>query len=167
MEAYVPGVYLQEHFVPDYENTGLLLGPFNRGGHVWRKSIHMGSVILSFHTDQLLKEVGLTFTVLEENYPQIPGCDFSESRFDGLKRCWQNAFTVNPVHQTMGDNILLEGIGHLSLAFKADMIPFTPPLPEGNLSPRTWCPGDRYGWGRYSLSFRTGRLCLDRDGLYR
>lgn len=128
VEADVPEVYLQEHFVPDYENTGLLLGPFNRGGHVWRKSIHMGSVILSFHTDRPLKEAGLTFTVLEENYPQIPGCDFSDSRFDGLKRCWQNAFTVNPVHQTMGDNILLEGIGHLALAFKADMIPFTPPL---------------------------------------
>ena len=29
----------------------------------------------------------------------------------------------------MGDNIILEGIGHLSLAFKADMIPFTPELP--------------------------------------
>lgn len=121
-------VYLQEHFVPDYENTGLLLGPFNRGGHVWRKSIHMGSVILSFHSAKPLKEVGLTFTVLEENYPQLAGCDFSDSRFDGLKRCWQNAFTVNPVHQTMGDNILLEGIGHLALAFKADMLPFTSPL---------------------------------------
>lgn len=128
VEADSPEVYLQEHFVPDYENTGLLLGPFNRGGHVWRKSVHMGSVVLSFHAEKPLKETGLTFTVLEENYPQIPGCDFSDARFDGLKRCWQNAFTVNPVHQTMGDNILLEGIGHLALAFKADMIPFTPEL---------------------------------------
>lgn len=128
IEADSPDVYLQEHFVPDYENTGLLLGPFNRGGHVWRKSIHMGSVILSFHTEKTLEKAKLTFTVLEENFPNIPGCDFSDSRFDGLKRCWQNAFTVNPVHQTMGDNILLEGIGHLALAFKADMIPFTPEL---------------------------------------
>ncbi|WP_158712793.1 alpha-L-rhamnosidase-related protein [Parabacteroides pacaensis] len=129
VEADTPDVYLQEHFVPDYENTGLSLGPFNRGGHVWRKSVHLGSVILSFHTLRPVGQAHLTFTVLEENYPRIAGCDFSDSRFDGLKRCWQNSFTVNPVHQTMGDNILLEGIGHLSLAFKADMLLFTPSLP--------------------------------------
>lgn len=128
VEADIPDIYLQEHFIPDYENTGLLLGPFNRGGHVWRKSIHMGSVVLSFHSEHPIKQGKLTFTVLEENYPQIPGCDFSDAKFDGLKRCWQNAFTVNPIHQSMGDNILLEGIGHLALAFKADMLPFTPPL---------------------------------------
>lgn len=122
-------IYIQEHFVPDYENTGLSLGPFNRGGHPWRKSVHLGSVILSFHSTKPVNKACLTFTVLEENYPQIGGCDFSDTRFDGLKRCWQNSFTVNPVHQTMGDNIILEGIGHLSLAFKADMIPFTPELP--------------------------------------
>lgn len=128
VEADDPDIYLQEHFVPDYDNTGLNLGPFNRGGHAWRKSVHTGSVILSFHSEKPLKEAGLTFTVLEENYPQLPGCDFSDARFDGLKRCWQNTFTVNPIHQSMGDNILLEGVGHLALAFKADMIPFTPAL---------------------------------------
>lgn len=128
VEADSPDVYLQEHIVPDYENTGLVLGPFNRGGHVWRKSVHLGSVILSFHAQKPVKKLNLSFTVLEENYPQIPGCDFSDTRFNGLKRCWQNAFTVNPEDQSMGDNILLNGIGHLALAFKADMLPFTPAL---------------------------------------
>lgn len=129
IEANRDDVYMQEHFVPDYENTGLSLGPFNRGGHPWRKSVHLGSVILSFHSKSSIDNASLTFTILKENYPQIAGCDFSDSRFDGLKRCWQNSFTINPIHQTMGDNIILEGIGHLSLAFKADMIPFTPELP--------------------------------------
>ncbi len=129
IEADQDEVYIQEHFVPDYENTGLSLGPFNRGGHAWRKSVHLGSVILSFHSEKPINKACLTFTVLDENYPQIAGCDFADPRFNGLKRCWQNSFTVNPVHQTMGDNIILEGIGHLSLAFKADMIPFTPELP--------------------------------------
>lgn len=128
IEANRDDVYMQEHFVPDYENTGLSLGPFNRGGHPWRKSVHFGSVILSFHSKRSIGNASLTFTVLKENYPQITGCDFSDSRFNGLKRCWQNSFTINPIHQTMGDNIILEGIGHLSLAFKADMIPFTPEL---------------------------------------
>lgn len=129
VEANEPDVYLQEHFLPDYENTGLNLGPMNRGGHPWRKSIHYGSIVLSFHSENPLTQAHLTFTVLEENYPKIKGCDFSGSRFDGLKRCWQNTFTVNPEHQTMGDNVLLEGIGHLSLGFKADLLPFTQALP--------------------------------------
>lgn len=129
VEADSPDVYLQEHFLPDITNTGLSLGPYNRGGHPWRVSIHLGSVVISFHTLKPLKKINLTFTVLPENYPHIAGCDFSDSRFDGFKRCWQNNYTLNPETMTMGDNIILNGIGHISLYFKADMLPFTSSLP--------------------------------------
>ncbi len=129
LEADNDQVYLQEHIIPDYSNVGLSLGPFNRGPHPGFRAYHKGTVMLSFHTKSSVKEVGIKFTVLDENYPKIEGCDFSDSRFDGLKRCWQNSFPVRPVQQCMGDNILLNGIAHLAMGFKADMLVFTPDLP--------------------------------------
>lgn len=128
IEASEPDVYLQEHFLPDYDNTGLSLGPFNRGGHTYRKSVHLGSVALSFHARKPIEETTIKFTVLEDNYPHLAGVDLSDAKFDGLRRCWQNAFTLNPETMTMGDNIMLSGIGHLALAFRADLLPFTPAL---------------------------------------
>ena len=128
IEADDPNVYLQEHFLPDYDNTGLSLGPFNRGGHTYRKSVHLGSVALSFHARKPIRGTTIKFTVLEDNYPHLPGVDLSDKKFDGLRRCWQNAFTLNPETMTMGDNIMLSGIGHLALAFRADLLPFTPAL---------------------------------------
>ena len=128
IEADDPDVYLQEHFLPDYDNTGLSLGPFNRGGHTYRKSVHLGSVALSFHARKPIRGTTIKFTVLEDNYPHLPGVDLSDKKFDGLRRCWQNAFTLNPETMTMGDNIMLSGIGHLALAFRADLLPFTPAL---------------------------------------
>ncbi|MDD4116103.1 MAG: hypothetical protein PHG27_11015, partial [Massilibacteroides sp.] len=128
IEANENEVYLQEHIVPDETNTGLSLGPYNRSGHTIRKAIHHGSIMLSFHTKESIKEAHLHFTVLDENYPHLAGCDLSDKKYNGLKRCWQNVFTLNPNNQTMGDNILLEGVGHLSLPYKADLLPFTPEL---------------------------------------
>lgn len=128
IEASEPDVYLQEHFLPDYDNTGLSLGPFNRGGHTYRKSVHLGSVALSFHARKPIEETTIKFTVLDDNYPHLPGVDLNDAKFDGLRRCWQNAFTLNPETMTMGDNIMLSGIGHLALAFRADLLPFTPAL---------------------------------------
>ena len=127
VEASSDAVYMQEHIVPDDTNTGF---PYHASGaHTAYRAYHKGSVILSFHTAERMDDVQVKFTVLDENYPQIEGCDFSSDRFDGLKRCWQNAFPVNPRQQTMGDNILLNGIGHLAMSFKADMLVFTPALP--------------------------------------
>ncbi|MBO7418404.1 MAG: hypothetical protein J6U14_05670 [Bacteroidaceae bacterium] len=128
IEANEPTVYLQEHFLPDYDNAGLSLGPFNRGGHTYRKSVHLGSVVLSFHARKPIEKTTIKFTVLEDNYPHLEGVDLSDHKFDGLRRCWQNAFTLNPETMTMGDNIMLSGIGHLALAFRADLLPFTPAL---------------------------------------
>jgi len=126
IEANDPNVYIQEHLLPDKSNVGLNLGLGNVGGHTRRVAVHLGSVVLSFHTLVPLKEVELLFTVMDENYPHIAGCDFSDAKFDGLKRCWQNNFTLDPATMSMGDNILLNGIGHISLYFKSDLLPFTP-----------------------------------------
>lgn len=133
VESTDTNVYMQEHFVPDYSNTGLALGPFNRGSHSGYRAITLGSVVLSFHTEKATDKAKVSFTVLDENYPKLVGCDFSDSKFDGLKRCWQNIFPVNPDEQCMGDNLLLSGVAHLSMIFKSDMNVFTPPLP-GNES---------------------------------
>ncbi len=130
VEADNNNVYLQEHIIPDYSNSGLSLGPFNRGGHTNRLAYHKGRIVLSFWTENPVEKVKLHFSVMDENYPHIAGCDFSANKFDGLKRCWQNSFPVNPSQQCMGDNILLNGIGHLSMGFKADMMVFTPELPS-------------------------------------
>ena len=129
VEASDTNIYMQEHFVPDYSNLGLALGPFNRGLHSGYRAVTLGSLILSFHSKQDITQAKISFTVLDENYPHIIGCDFSNSKFDGLKRCWQNAFPINPDEQCMGDNLLLSGVAHLSMMFKSDMNIFTPALP--------------------------------------
>lgn len=129
VEAADTNIYMQEHFVPDYSNMGLALGPFNRSEHSGYRAITLGSIVLSFYSEEAVSNAKISFTVLDENYPKIAGCDFSDSKFDGLKRCWQNAFPVNPDEQCMGDNLLLSGIAHLSTIFKADMNVFTPALP--------------------------------------
>ncbi len=129
VESDNKSVYIQEHIIPDYSNTGLALGPYNQGPHSGFRAYHKGTVLVSFHTIENIKEARLRFTVLDENYPKIVGCDFSDSRFDGLKRCWQNSFPVNPLQQCMGDNILLNGIAHLAMQNKADKLVFTPDLP--------------------------------------
>lgn len=129
VESADTNVYMQEHFLPDYSNTGLALGPFNRGLHSGYRAITLGTVVLSFHTKVASDNAKISFTVLDENYPKRAACDFSDSKFDGLKRCWQNAFPVNPDEQCMGDNLLLSGVAHLAMMFKSDMNMFTPALP--------------------------------------
>jgi Glycogen debranching enzyme len=129
IEASVGQIYMQEHMVPDDTNAGLTYGPFNRGSHTGFRAIHKGAVVLSFHAEKEVSDAKITFTVLDENYPKIDGCDFSSDRFNGFKRCWQNSFPMNPLDRVMGDNILLDGVAHLAMSFKADMLVFTPALP--------------------------------------
>lgn len=129
VESSEAEIYLREDIVPDYTNAGLALGTFNRGPHSAYRAYTLGHIKLSFDAREPVKNAKIIFTVLEENYPNGESYDFSSSRFDGLKRCWQNAFPVEPRRQTMGDNILLSGVAHLAMVFKADMAVFTPPLP--------------------------------------
>lgn len=125
VEASEPDVYIQEHMVPDWDNAGQNLGQGDLHSHKERKALHLGEIMLSFHAQTAHKQLTLTFKVLEENYPAMTVADFSDSRFDGLKRCWQNMFTLEPNSQTIGDDIHLAGYGHIALYFKADMLPFT------------------------------------------
>ncbi|MGV8137489.1 MAG: hypothetical protein AB2L20_19925 [Mangrovibacterium sp.] len=171
VEAADTNVYMQEHFVPDYSNMGLAFGPFNRGPHSGFRAITLGAVILSFHSGQPTGNTKISFTVMDENYPKLAGCDFSDSKFDGLKRCWQNAFPVNPAEQCMGDNLLLSGVAHLAMIFKSDMNVFTPALPgkesvsdalgrslettfSGRVDPKTGRIND-YGWESTEVSLIT------------
>ena len=126
VEASSPDIFIQEHMVPDWDNAGQTLGQGDLSGHHERKSLHLGEIMLSFYAENPTNEVRLTFKVLPENYPHLPNADLSDPKFDGLKRCWQNAFTLEPTTQTIGDDIHLAGYGHIALYFKADMLPFTP-----------------------------------------
>jgi len=128
IEANNPYIYCQEELVPDKNIVGLNLGYANTYHHISRKAYHHGFILLSFHTTKETKNTQLTFTIEKEHYPKIKGCDFSQPKWNGLKRCWQNAFTLNPETFSMGDNILLHGIAHLAIHFKSDMSVFTPRL---------------------------------------
>lgn len=129
VEASAPDIHMQAHIIPDCTNAGLAVGAYNRSIHSAFRAYTLGTVLLSFHAEEGVGTAEITFTVLAENYPKIQGCDFSDAKFDGLKRCWQNNFTVNPEQQCMGDNLLINGIAQLSMAFKADVAVFAPPVP--------------------------------------
>ncbi len=130
-EASIPNVTIQEQLIPDPTNAGMNLGFSNFGSHNNRRAFHHGRFEFSFHIDQPVSEVRLTFTVLPEIFPQIPGCDFSDPKWDGLKRSWMNNFTLNPPTLSLGDNPILHGLGHLAIHWKSDLSVFTPELLPG------------------------------------
>ena len=131
IESNNPYIYCKEQLVPDKATSGLSLGCFNTGYHIFKRAFHTGVILLSLHATKNIKNTELTFTIEREHYPKIKGCDFSQPKWNGLKRCWQNAFTLNPETLSMGDNILLHGIAHLAIHFKSDMSVFTPQLFPG------------------------------------
>ncbi|HCE42204.1 MAG TPA: hypothetical protein DET40_01480 [Lentisphaeria bacterium] len=120
-----------EELVQLKEMTGLCLGFKNNGYHNRMFGYHHGAVRLKFHAKSKIKKVSLTLTVEKENYPQIKGCDFRSPKWDGLKRCWMNSFTLEKKSLTMGDNIALGGIAHLAVHFKSDLLLHTPELSNG------------------------------------
>ncbi|RMD81060.1 MAG: hypothetical protein D6820_05770 [Lentisphaerae bacterium] len=124
-------VSLCETLVPDPANMGMNLGSTNWGNHNNRRAFHHGYFEVAFETDTPLQEVELHFTVMPEIVPNIPGCDFSDPKWNGLKRCWMNCFTLNPPTLSLGDNPILNGLGHLAIHWKADLSLFTPELLPG------------------------------------
>ena len=125
------GITARQTMSADPERSGLNLGCLNTGHHVSRKAYHEGTVEISFHSATEATEIELVFSVEPEHYPHIAGVDFSAPRWNGLKRCWQNSFTLNPETLSMGDNPVLHGIAHLAIHFKSDVSVFTPPLLDG------------------------------------
>ncbi|HBC86535.1 MAG TPA: hypothetical protein DCZ94_06235 [Lentisphaeria bacterium] len=120
-----------EEFVQLKEMSGLCLGFKNNGYHNAMFAYHHGAVRLKLHAKSKIRKAALTLTVEKENYPQIKGCDFSSPKWDGLKRCWMNSFTLEKKSLTMGDNIALGGIAHLAMHFKSDLLLYTPALSTG------------------------------------
>jgi hypothetical protein len=131
IEADSPDVTVLEEVVPDASNAGLNLGLSNDGNHTARKAYHHGQVALTFELSAPTREVALTFRVQPERFPRIAGCDFSDARWDALRRCWMNAFTLDPASLSLGDNYILGGLGHLAIHWKSDLSVFTPPLLPG------------------------------------
>jgi hypothetical protein len=124
-------VFARQTMSADPGEMGLNLGCRNTGYHTSRVAYHRGQVEVSFHAREAIEQVELVFHVEPEHYPQLEGVDFSGRQWDGLKRCWQNSFTLNPETLSMGDNPVLHGIAHLAIHFKSDVSVFTPPLLEG------------------------------------
>ncbi len=120
-----------EELVRLKEMTGLCLGYKNKGHHNEMFAYHHGAVILKFRAISTMKKATLTLTVEKENFPRLKGCDFRNPRWNGLKRCWMNSFTLQKHSLTMGDNIALGGVAHLAMHFKSDILLHTPQLPNG------------------------------------
>ena len=131
VEASRPGVRIKEELIPDETNVGLNLGFSNAHDHTARKAYHCGQVALTFCVDEPVDTIELTFTCEPEGIPHVEGCDFSDAKWNGLKRCWMNSFTLSPATLSLGDNFILDGLGHLAIHWKSDMSVFTPPLLKG------------------------------------
>jgi len=124
-------VTIREMLIPDPSNAGMNLGFTNLGDHNNRLAFQHGRFEYSFELAEPAREVELTFTVLPELFPQLPGCDFSDKKWDGLKRSWMNNFTLHPPTLSLGDNPILNGLGHLAIHWKSDLSVFTPALLPG------------------------------------
>jgi len=120
----------REEFIPSAEMSGLCLGYKNTGGHNRMFSYHHGLLKLSFSAGVPRDKMELILAVEPEMHPEIE-FPAEDRRWDGLRRCWMNSFTLAKDSLTMGDNTALSGIAHLAMHFKADMIPHTPSFSNG------------------------------------
>ncbi len=111
------------------DRQGLALGLNNRGHHTVQQAYHHGRIRLLFSAPDNSVPLKLSFTCEPEHYPALPAD--SGPQWDGLRRCWHNAFTRDRRYLTMGDNPLLSGVSHLALHFKSEMGLFTPEILPG------------------------------------
>ncbi len=115
-------VYCIEELVKSSDFTGLGLGYLNHDiGHNDMYALHFGASRLTLKSKNPLERVSLKFKVLDEVYPTLP-FDASGSEWNGLKRCFLNSFALNREFFDMGDNIYLNGMGHLSVHMKSDLL---------------------------------------------
>lgn len=117
---------LDEIIIPDEKYFGLNLGLDNLGMHSKVLPYHKGYLKSSVSPNANNKNFRLQLEVLNENYPGIKQNKLADEKWNGFKRCWENAFTLERHSLTMGDNIFLGGVAHLSMHFKTDMMCFTP-----------------------------------------
>jgi hypothetical protein len=124
-------VTVVQQVVPDLANAGLNLGLPNVSDHIARKAYHLGEIALVFVLGEPRRSFELVLTVLPELVPEIEGCDFTGDQWQGFRRCWMNAFTLNQDTLSLGDNPILHGLGHLAIHWKSDMAVYTPELSPG------------------------------------
>lgn len=117
----------EETLVKSADMAGLNLGFQNLGGHRQGCALHHGWSRLVFRLAQPAARAALRFTVLEEQYPRHHGDAFDGAAGSGLRRCWMNNFTLERNSCTMGDNIYLGGLAHLSMHHKADLLDLMDP----------------------------------------
>lgn len=131
LETSNPGVLITEEMVPDLANAGINHGWAHANSLCARKTYHLGEIAMLFRCETPGERVELHFTVADEIVPVVDGCDFAGAEWDGLRRCWMNAFTLNPPTLSLGDNPILHGLGHLAIHWKSDMSVLTPDLLPG------------------------------------
>lgn len=115
------GVTCEERLITSREYTGLDLGAENYGYHNQMHALHYGYSELTFRN----KSPGpaeIRFEIMEEVYPPLAFEGGGGPAWNGLRRNWMNAFALNREYFDMGDNIMLNGRGHLAVHMKSDML---------------------------------------------
>lgn len=128
IEAAEGELECRETLIRSGEMTGLSLGYQNHGGHNDVVALHHGISRLVFRRPRgaaPAKKASLRITAEPEISPKAPF--LADSRWDGFRRAWLNNFPLNRPTLTMGDNIYLEGLAHLSVHNKADMLALCDP----------------------------------------
>ncbi len=116
-----PGVTCEETLLTSREYTGLDLGAENYGYHNRMHALHYGCSVLTFrHTGACA--CALRFEIMEETYPELGFEGGGDAKWNGVRRAWMNAFSLNRIYFDMGDNIMLHGRGHLAVHMKSDML---------------------------------------------
>lgn len=115
------GVYCEEELITSSEYTGLDLGAENYGYHNAMHALHYGCAALNFKTKTSGKAT-VRFEIMEEVYPALDFADGDDSCWNGVRRQWMNSFSLNRKYFDMGDNIVLQGRGHLAVHMKSDLL---------------------------------------------
>ena len=127
IESTSPAIECFEELVESKEMSGLNLGYMNHGLHTFMVNLHHGVSRLSFRVKRgaAPKSATLRFTVLPEIAPSAPFV--ADPAWNGFRRSWLNNFALNRETLSMGDNIFLNGMAHLAVHNKADMLELCDP----------------------------------------
>ena len=129
IEAAEGDIECRESLVESAEMAGLQLGYKNHGFHTRVVALHHGVSRLVFRlrdgNGPPARRAALRFTVEREIAPKAPFTDAPE--WNGFRRAWLNNFALNRLSLSMGDNIELDGIAHLCVHHKADMLDLCDP----------------------------------------
>ena len=127
VEAAEGDIECHEKLVESGEMSGLSLGYQNLGGHPRVVALHHGVSRLAFRLKKgaRARRAALRFTVVPEIAPAAPFTAAPE--WDGFRRAWLNNFPLNRLSLSMGDNIKLDGVAHLAVHNKADMLDLCDP----------------------------------------